>query len=68
MLSQFEVLFPNEGVFRLALRGAAAYHLSWFDAHLWAYAELFGLDTLFSEDLEHSRLYGSIRAVNPFLP
>jgi predicted nucleic acid-binding protein len=68
MLSQFEVLFPNEGVFRLALRGAAAYHLSWFDAHLWAYAEFFGLDTLFSEDFEDSRLYGSVRAVNPFLP
>ena len=67
MLSQFEVLYPTEGVFRTALRGAAAYQLSWFDAHLWAYAEHYGLGQIFSEDFEHDRLYGTVRAVNPFL-
>jgi len=49
------------------LRGAAAYQLSWFDAHLWAYAEHYGLAELISEDFEHDRLYGSVRARNPFL-
>ncbi len=34
MLAQFEVLYPNEAVLRLALRGSAAYQLSWFDANL----------------------------------
>ena len=29
---------PTRAVLRTALRGAAAYRLSWFDAHLWAYA------------------------------
>jgi predicted nucleic acid-binding protein len=48
------------------LRGAAAYQLSWFDAHLWAYAEHYGLAELFSEDFEHDRLYGTVRMVNPF--
>ena len=38
-LTQFTVLYPNALLFRTALRGAAAYQLSWFDAHLWAYAE-----------------------------
>ncbi len=38
-LAQFSVLYPNEAVLRQALRGAAAYRLNWFDAHLWAYAE-----------------------------
>lgn len=67
LLSQFEVLYPCEGLLRIALRGSVAYQLSWFDAHLWAYAEYFGLDRILSEDFEDGRLYGSVRAVNPFL-
>lgn len=67
MLSEFEVLFPDEPLFRLALRGAAAYRLSWLDAHLWAYAEHFGLSEIYSEDFQHDRRYGTVRVVNPFL-
>ncbi len=66
MLSQMEVLYPTEATVRTALRGAAAYQLSWFDAHLWAYAEQYGLKELLSEDFEHDRMYGSVLAVNPF--
>ena len=66
LLAQFDVLYPNEALLRTALRGAAAYGLSWFDAHLWAYAEQFGLEEILSEDFEHGRLYGSVRAVDPF--
>ncbi len=66
LLSQFDVLFPDQELVRIALRGAAAYQLSWFDAHLWAYAERFGLDELLSEDFEHGRLYGTVEIVNPF--
>jgi predicted nucleic acid-binding protein len=66
-LSEFLVLYPNETILRTALRGAAAYGLSWFDAHLWAYAEYYGLEELISEDFEHGRLYGTVRIVNPFL-
>ena len=65
-LVQYTVLYPNEPVLRTALRGAAAYGLSWFDAHVWAYAEHYGLRELLSEGFEHDRLYGSVRAVNPF--
>ena len=67
MLRQFIVLYPDEMLLRTALRGAAAYQLSWFDAHLWAYAEHFGLSELLSEDFQHDRFYGSVRVVNPFL-
>ena len=49
-LIQFKVLYPTEEVVRMALRGAAAYQLSWFDAHLWAYAEYFGIPEILSED------------------
>ena len=66
-MTQFPVLYPNESVVRLALRGAAAYGLSWFDAHLWAYAEHFGLAELWSEDFQHDRMYGTVRVVNPLL-
>ena len=67
-LNQFVVLYPNEEIVRSALRASAAYRLSWFDAHLWAYADYYGLSELFSEDFQHGRMYGGIRAVNPFLP
>ena len=67
MLAQFEVLYPDEELVRVAIRGAATYGLSWFDAHLWAYAERFGLDTLWSEDFEDGRLYGRVRTRDPFI-
>ena len=66
LLSQFPVLYPTDQVVRMALRGAAAYELSWFDAHLWAYAEVYGLVQLYSEDFQHDRVYGSVRVVDPF--
>ena len=67
VLSQFEVLYPVEALVRTAIRGAAAYQLSWFDAHLWAYPEHYALTELWSEDFQHDRLYGTVRALNPFL-
>ncbi len=67
LLTQFEILYPTAALVRTALRGAAAYQLGWFDAHLWAYAEHYGLTELWSEDFAHDRLYGTVRAVNPFL-
>jgi predicted nucleic acid-binding protein len=66
LLNQFAVLFPTAGLLRMAIRGAAAYQLSWFDAHLWAYAEYYGLAELWSEDFQHDRIYGTVRIVNPF--
>src|SRR5436305_223781 len=49
-MTQFPVIYPNEQVFRTALRGMAAYRLSWYDAHLWAYAEQYGIPEILSED------------------
>jgi predicted nucleic acid-binding protein len=66
MLGQFLVLYPDEQVLRMALRGAGAYGLSWFDAHLWAYAECASIDVLYSEDFQHDRQYGGVRVINPF--
>lgn len=66
MLSQFEVLYPDDAVVRLAVRGAATYQLGWFDAHLWAYAEHHGLDEILSEDFSHGQRIGTVRITNPF--
>jgi predicted nucleic acid-binding protein len=66
-LKQFTVLYPNEAILRGALRGCAAYQLNWFDAHLWSYAEHYGLPEILTEDFQHDRLYGTVRVVNPFI-
>ena len=66
LLNLFPILYPNDSVVRTAIRGAAVYGLSWFDAHLWAYAEVYGIPELISEDFQHDRLYGTVRVYNPF--
>jgi predicted nucleic acid-binding protein len=66
LLMQFPVVYPTETTLRTALRGAALYKLSWFDAHLWAYADERGLDPIWSEDFEDGRAYGRVRVRNPF--
>jgi predicted nucleic acid-binding protein len=66
-LKQFTVLYPNEAILRNAIRGCAAYQLNWFDAHLWSYAEHYGLEEILTEDFQHDRLYGTVRVVNPFM-
>ncbi len=67
LLAEFDVLYPNDAIVRTAIRGAATYQLAWFDAHLWAYAEYYGLAEILSEDFQHNRLYGTVRTVNPFI-
>ena len=66
LLSQFEVLYPTESLLRTAIRAVATYQLGWFDAHMWAYAEHYGLDEILSEDFSYGRLIGSVRVRNPF--
>lgn len=67
LLEVFTILYPTAEVLRTAIQGAAIYQLSWFDAHLWAYTEVYGLSTLVSEDFQHGRRYGTVTALNPFL-
>lgn len=67
LLVEFPILYPDESMVRTALRGMAAYRLPWFDAHLWAYAEHFGMTEIFSEDFQHGRRYGTVRMHNPFM-
>lgn len=63
---QFNVLYPRQEQFVTALRGWRTYGLSWFDAHLWSFAEHYQIELLYSEDFQHDRIYGSVRVMNPF--
>jgi len=60
------ILYPVENVLRLALHWRGTYGLNWFDAHLLAYAEHYGCSTLYSEDFQDGRYYGTVRVINPF--
>jgi predicted nucleic acid-binding protein len=67
LMAQFRIIYPDRDVVLTALRGTAMYGLSWFDAHLWAHAEVHGFPEILSEDFEHGRHYGGVRVVDPFL-
>ena len=67
LMRDFPVIYPDEQVLVTALRGVSTYDLSWFDAHLWAFAEVNALPEILSEDFEHGRHYGGVRTVDPFL-
>jgi predicted nucleic acid-binding protein len=66
-MAEFHVLYPDEHIFRTALRGMATYKLSWYYAHLWAYAEHYGLPEILTEDFDHGRMYGTVTIRNPFI-
>jgi predicted nucleic acid-binding protein len=43
------------------------YRISYWDGAILAAAESVDAATLYTEDLKHSQLYGSVRVINPFL-
>ena len=47
---------------------ALRYGLSYWDGAIVAAAESLGATTLYTEDLSHGQYYGSVQAINPFLP
>lgn len=67
LMAQLPVLYPSREQLVTAIRGTVLYGLSWFDAQMWACAEVNGLPELFSEDFQHGRHYGGVRTVDPFL-
>lgn len=67
LMVQLPVLYPTRDQLVAAIRGTLAYGLAWFDAQIWACAEVNGLPEILSEDFQHGRHYGAVRTVNPFL-
>ena len=64
---QFIILWPDADVLTEALTGVIKYGLSWYDAHLLAYAQVNDASEILSEDFQHGRHYGRVRVVDPFL-
>ncbi|MGN6583544.1 MAG: PIN domain-containing protein [Rhizobiaceae bacterium] len=66
-LGTFPFLPVDQAYVRAGLDFARRYQLKYYDAALLAAAERFGAPIFYTEDLNHNQIYGSVRAVNPFL-
>jgi predicted nucleic acid-binding protein len=49
-----------------AIATAERYRIAYWDGAIVAAAERLGASTLYTEDLNHGQIYGSVRAENPF--
>jgi predicted nucleic acid-binding protein len=67
-LAEFPVIPITADLVRMAVGLSAKYQISYWDAAILAAAEELGAPTLYSEDLNHGQVYGSVKVVNPFLP
>ena len=67
-LSTLPVVGIDADVVREAIRHSHRFKIGYWDAALIAAAERLDAPILYTEDLNHGQLYGSVRAVNPFLP
>jgi predicted nucleic acid-binding protein len=47
---------------------AARYQTSYWDGAIVAAAERLAIPILYTEDLNHGQLYGSVRVIDPFRP
>ena len=65
-LSDFSPLMPVSSKCGLAF--SRRFQISYWDAALIAAAERLDAPILYTEDLNHNQLYGSVRVVNPFRP
>ena len=57
----------DQAYVRAGLSLARRYQLKYYDAALLGAAERLGAPIFYTEDLNHNQVYGSVRAVNPFL-
>jgi predicted nucleic acid-binding protein len=67
LMTSCQVLYPNDLQVRIAMRSRTVFGLSWWDAHMWSYAEYWGIPLLYSEDFQHNRVYGTVLVKDPFV-
>jgi predicted nucleic acid-binding protein len=67
-LAEFPVIPITADLVRVAVGLSVKYQVSYWDAAILAAAEELGAPILYSEDLNHGQVYGSVKVVNPFLP
>ncbi|MBL8026709.1 MAG: PIN domain-containing protein [Fibrobacteres bacterium] len=54
-------------IFKEALRIQERYKTSFWDASILASADAFKANIIYTEDLNHNQIYGTTKAVNPFM-
>lgn len=67
-LEDFPCLPIDGALVRYGAELAVRHQLSYWDGAIIAAAERLGARILYTEDLNHDQLYGSVRVVNPFRP
>jgi predicted nucleic acid-binding protein len=64
----FPVVWTDYPLIVAGIGTALRCKISYWDGAIVAAAERLGAATLYTEDLSHGQRYGSVQAVNPFLP
>jgi predicted nucleic acid-binding protein len=64
----FPVVWTDYPLIVSGIETSLRFGLSYWDGAIIAAAERLGATILYTEDLNHSQNYGSVQAVNPFLP
>lgn len=67
-LENFPCLPIDAALVRYGAELAVRHSISYWDGAILAAAHRLSAEILYTEDLNHGQLYGSVRAVNPFLP
>jgi len=71
LLEQFRnlpVVWTDYPLIVAGIETALRFEISYWDGAIIAAAERLGAATLYTEDLNHGQRYGSVEAINPFLP
>ena len=61
-----EVLAVDARIVVAALQARDRWQLEYYDAQIWATAQLNGVPTVLTEDFEHGRTLGDVTFINPF--
>jgi predicted nucleic acid-binding protein len=65
-LSEFDLIAVDAALVRIGIELSQRFQVSYWDGAVIGAAEALGARTLFTEDLNHGQLYGSVRVIDPF--
>lgn len=68
LFGRYPTVPVDHALVRQGIAYAGAFRISYWDAAVIAAAERLEAPILYTEDLNHGQLYGSVRVINPFLP
>lgn len=64
---QLPVVPVDPALVQAGIRNSVRFRISYWDGAIIAAAETLGAQILYTEDLNHGQIYGSVRVENPFL-